>query len=301
MLPLAVVGNVNVDLIMGPVAPWPDAGLEVIVDHDELRIGGSAANSALTWAALGAEFQMAANSGSDLYGQWMRDGMAPHSRSWPVAGGASTISVGITHPDGERTFFTNRGHLAQLTWAEVRAMLDWPRLAGGWLLLCGSFLTDALAADYDALFDDAQRHGVRVALDTGWPPAGWTDANRARALHWAARSDCLLVNEVEAASLSNQADREHALVELGALLGRGGVVVVKCGPDGALAMQDHNETVRVAAPKVEVSDTIGAGDIFNAAFLFALARGDSLGDAVLLGVSTASTAVSTKPRRYSQR
>ena len=39
MRPLAVIGNVNVDLILGPAAPWPKAGTEIIVDHDELRVG----------------------------------------------------------------------------------------------------------------------------------------------------------------------------------------------------------------------------------------------------------------------
>jgi len=40
MRPLAVIGNVNVDLIVGPVAPWPKAGTETVVDHDELRVCG---------------------------------------------------------------------------------------------------------------------------------------------------------------------------------------------------------------------------------------------------------------------
>ena len=53
MKPLAVIGNVNVDLIMGPAAPWPQPGTEIIVDHDELRVGGSAGNAALAWMALG--------------------------------------------------------------------------------------------------------------------------------------------------------------------------------------------------------------------------------------------------------
>ena len=29
MRPLAVVGNVNIDLIMGPVKPWPTPGTEI--------------------------------------------------------------------------------------------------------------------------------------------------------------------------------------------------------------------------------------------------------------------------------
>ncbi|WP_212524140.1 carbohydrate kinase family protein [Actibacterium sp. MT2.3-13A] len=296
--PLAVVGNVNVDLIMGPVAPWPDPGTEVIVEHDELRIGGSAANSALAWRAMNANFQLAANTGADLYGSWMREGLMPHAAGWPVAPVNSTISVGITHPDGERSFFTNRGHLETLSWPQVRDMLDWPGLAGGWLLLCGAFLTECLAADYDELFAQARRYDIRVALDTGWPPAGWNDDNMTRARHWAAQSDCLLANELEATELTGRACCDQALGALLKLVRPGGMAVVKCGPDGARAMQQAGKALHVAAPRVAVVDTIGAGDIFNAGFLFALASGKTVETALAMGTQSASRAISSSPRTY---
>jgi sugar/nucleoside kinase (ribokinase family) len=297
-LPLAIVGNVNVDLVLGPVAPWPLAGSEVVVDRDELRIGGSATNSALALRAFGAGFQLAANTGDDIYGRWMREGLAPHSATWPLAEGASTVSVGITHPNGERTFLTTRGHLPALTWAQVEAMLDWERLAGGWLLLCGSFLTDALTRDYGLLFDRADLHGIRVALDTGWPTEGWTESGLARARAWIARSGALLVNEVEAASLAGGANGAAALGALRAMMDRPGLVVIKRGPDGALLMTADGQVLQAPAPRVDVLDTIGAGDVFNAAFLHALAQGRDPQAALELGVNTASLAVSTSPRRY---
>ena len=64
MKPIAVIGNVNVDLILGPAAPWPQPGTEIIVDHDELRVGGCAGNSALTLKALGVPFALAASIGA---------------------------------------------------------------------------------------------------------------------------------------------------------------------------------------------------------------------------------------------
>ena len=73
MRPLAVIGNVNVDLIVGPVAPWPKAGTETVVDHDELRVGGQAGNTALAWQALDVDFDIAANVGDDQFGRWLRE------------------------------------------------------------------------------------------------------------------------------------------------------------------------------------------------------------------------------------
>lgn len=298
MRPLAIVGNVNVDLIMGPATPWPAPGTEIIVDHDELRVGGAAGNSALVWSALGLDYQIAANTGSDQFGTWLRDAFAPHAASWPVVPSGTTLSVGITHPNNERTFFTTRGHLPALDWSQVRAMLDWKALAGGTLLLCGSFLTETLTAEYDALFDWADRYDVKVALDTGWPLDGWTSGNCEAARKWLSRSSCLLLNEVEATALSASPSPEMAASTLRTMMPEGALVIVKCGPRGALAIGADGHQWQVPAPDVTVIDTIGAGDVFNAAFLAAHALGKPLAESLEYGVHIASRAISTLPRRY---
>ncbi|UDF31970.1 UNVERIFIED_ORG: PfkB family carbohydrate kinase (plasmid) [Roseateles sp. XES5] len=298
MRPLAVIGNVNVDLIMGPAAPWPQPGTEVIVDHDDLRVGGSAGNTGLAWLALGAPFEIAASIGSDRFGAWLAEGFGNHARDWPVHEGGTTLTVGITHPDGERTFFTTRGHLPLFDLEDVLAVLDGARLAGGIVLVCGSFLTGRLVQDYDRLFDWADRHGIAVALDTGWPLDGWTAANRTAATAWLSRCRIALFNEVETTSLAGVADPAEAARTLRRGMPEGAVVVVKCGPKGAIAVDAEGEVLRTAAPPVEVVDTIGAGDVFNAGFLAAYAAGEGLEQSLAAGVAVASLAISTNPRRY---
>lgn len=298
MRPLAVIGNVNVDLIMGPAAPWPQPGTEVIVDHDELRVGGSAGNTGLAWLALGVPFEIAASIGSDQFGTWLAEGFGTHARDWPVHEGSTTLTVGITHPDGERTFFTTRGHLPLYGFDDVLAVLDGERLAGGIALLCGSFLTDRLVAEYDALFDWADRHGIVLALDTGWPLDGWTQANRIAAKSWLSRCRIALFNEVETTSLAGVSDPTEAAHILRAGMPEGSIVVVKCGPKGAIAIDTDGNVVTAEAPPVEVVDTIGAGDVFNAGFLAACAAGESLKQSLAAGTSMASLAISTHPRRY---
>lgn len=296
--PLAVVGNVNVDLIMGPVLPWPVPGTETIVDSSDLRPGGAAGNVALAWQALERDYQIAANTGKDHFGDWLRRNFAPESDRWPVADTDTTISVGLTHHDSERTFFTTRGHLAELTWAQVRTMIDWPRLAGGKLLVCGTFVSDALVEDYDTLLACARRHGVRVALDTGWPTDGWTPETVRRVRGWLGQCDCLLLNEAETRELSQGRSPDQAPASLLPLMPAGAVVVVKCGASGVVAQADGGPLLRVAAPAVRALDTIGAGDIFNAAFMAAWSDGLSLSACLKWGVNSASRAISTSPRQY---
>ncbi|WP_102957720.1 carbohydrate kinase family protein [Mangrovicella endophytica] len=295
---LAVIGNVNVDLIMGPAEPWPAPGTEIVVEHDELRIGGAAGNTALAWAALGVPHEIFATVGSDAFGRWLIEGFGDRSRRWIVEDAATTVSVGITHPSGERTFFTSRGHLPDFSFASAKRMLEAVDLSGGILLICGSFLTGHLTEDYPRLFDWADAKGVDVALDTGWPLMGWTDAVRAQALSWLPRCRFLLLNEIEAASLSGISDRDEAGVALRARMAEGGIVVTKLGPDGARALGAGGEVHQAPAPAVEVVDTIGAGDVFNAGFLLAIAERRGLTEALVLGTRLASRAVSTLPRVY---
>jgi sugar/nucleoside kinase (ribokinase family) len=298
MKPLAVIGNVNVDLILGPAAPWPTPGTEIIVDHDELRVGGSAGNSALAWAALGVDFTIAANVGNDEFGRWLREAFGVRAEKWPVRPEGTTLSVGITHPDGERTFFTTRGHLPRFCLADVLAVLDGEQLTGGYGLLCGAFLTADLTADYAALFDWADRHRITVALDTGWPLDGWTEANRTATRAWLSRCGCVLMNEVETTTLSGLADPFEAARSLKAHMPEGAIVVVKCGADGAIGIDADGRQVSAAAPVVTVVDTIGAGDVFNAGFLAALADGQPLQACLEAGTRIASQAISTLPRSY---
>lgn len=298
MKSLAVVGNVNIDLIMGPAAPWPQPGTESIVDHDELRVGGSAGNAALAWMALGTPFEIAASIGRDQFGRWLAESFGARASTWPVHGDSTTLSVGITHPDGERTFFTTRGHLPLFSLEDVFAVLDGPRLAGGIVLLCGSFLTEKLVEDYDRFFDWADRHDIAVALDTGWPLDGWTEANRRAAKGWLSRCRIALFNEVETTSLAGVADPAEAGRILRQGMPDGSIVVVKCGPKGAIAVDADDRVVHAAAPSVRVVDTIGAGDVFNAAFLAAHAAGEALQASLAAGTAVASRAISTHPRSY---
>jgi len=295
--PLAVIGNVNVDLVMGPVACWPQPGSEVVVEAGEVRCGGAAGNVALAWTALDVDYQIAAHTGSDHFGAWLREQFAPHSDGGPIAEGATGVSVGLTHPDSERTFITSLGHLSGLDWPQTKRMIDWQRLEGGTLLVCGSFVLPGLSDGYPALFAEARTRGIRTALDTGAPPEGWSATCREQVLGWAGACDCLLLNESEVTQAAGIAAVPDAAAALVSRMPAGALVVVKLGPAGALACTAEG-CVEVAAPAVTVVDTVGAGDVFNAGFLVGQSHGLSLRRSLECGVGLASTAVSTRPRRY---
>jgi sugar/nucleoside kinase (ribokinase family) len=77
--------------------------------------------------------------------------------------------------------------------------------------------------------------------------------------------DIFAPNEAEALHLTGETQVEAALERLSEIIP---LVVIKCGAKGAVA-QRGTEIVRVPAIKVKVVDTTGAGDSFNAGFLYA--------------------------------
>ena len=295
--PLAVIGNVNVDIIIGPATPWPTPGTEILVDHGEIRVGGAAGNVALTWDALKVPYQIAANTGDDHFGHWLRETFKQHSPAWPIARTPTTFSVGVTHPDGERTFFTIPGHMPVLTLQQVQDNLDIASLKDGVVLLVGSYLTDMLTQDYDALFAWLRAHGVDVALDTGWPIGGWTPATMAMTRRWLQQCHHILLNEAEVTALTDTGSVSDAMSELAKVMPEACHLVVKCGPAGAAGLY-RGKRIDVSAPTVTPVDTIGAGDVFDAAYLAEIAAGSSFRAAIEAGIGTASHAIATLPREY---
>ena len=224
------------------------------------------------------------------------------SKKWAVSQRGTGLSVGLTHPDVERTFFTTLGHLDEFKLEHVIDQLPRSAESGEIAMLSGVFVTPLLGEHYDELITLLKNRAFAIALDTGWPTTGWTDAIRQSILKWCASCDYLLLNELETRSLIGFMDDPIEVVALAMMdiLANQGTIVMKRGPKGALACR-NGQLVRQSAPETIVVDTIGAGDVFNAAYLWALSQGKELGAALIIAVDTASTAIATQPRRYSDK
>lgn len=297
---ILVVGNANVDVVIGDVAPWPVPGTEVTVDGCDLRVGGAAGNTALALAALGVEegrdSDVVAGVGDDQLGRWLEEaleGAARLSRS-PKA---TALTVCLTHPDSQRTFVSYLGHLEDLPRHRLDAALAECR-PGDLLLVCGYFLLPQLRSIAVDILRDARQRGVVTLLDTGWPDEGWTASVRAELERLLPHLDAFLPNRDEAlgcAGLSQDGDIEVAVDRL--LSAGAGRVVVKLGPEGAL-IDGVDGRAHAPAHRVTVHDTVGAGDTFNAGLVAGLQRGLSWAQALQPAVAAASLTIASSPRCY---
>ena len=293
---LTIIGDVGVDLVLGPVGGWPHLGTETLVERSELRAGGSAGNAALAVSYLGGASQLLSIVGNDAIGAWLSEQFRGLGASLEVCEASTTVSVGLFHSCGERTFLTTRGHLEKLSYELVRPRLSSASHTNSTVLLSGVFLTPALRGSYPRLMRELGALGYQVALDTNWPPQDWDGALRAEVGGWIAGCEHVLLNELEVGRLADSPDLALAIERLAKLLKPGATLVVKAGARGAIGVQDGRRC-ECAAPATAIFDTIGAGDSFNAGYLLARLGGCGLAESLEAGCRAASAIISRFPRR----
>jgi ribokinase len=297
---LIIIGDIGVDLVLGPISDWPQPGTETLMERSELRAGGSAGNAALAVNYLGGHCRLVSVVGNDDLGGWLREQLRGLGTFLDVCDAPTTLSVGLIHSWGERTFFTTRGHLEKLSYEHVRNRLLPAPDCDSIALLSGVCLTPQLRARYPQLIEELSALGYQVALDTNWPPQNWSPALRAEVGSWISKCRHVMLNELEVASLGDSTDLNVALERLVPLLRPDATLVVKLGPKGAIGVQGGRRS-DCPAPQVTIFDTIGAGDSFNAGYLLARSGGAGLADALAAGCNGASNIIARFPRRSISR
>lgn len=292
----SIIGDVSVDLVLGTLDGWPKVGTEQLLPRSELRAGGSAANSALAARHLGLGPRLIGAIGDDDLAQWLRLQLAGIPVELQTCASDTTMSVGLMHADGERTFFTSYGHLQHLSPAFVLAHLP-QASAGSIALFTAPFLLPGLRDGYRALLAQASARGYQVALDPGWPPEGWTPGVHEEVESWLAHCDHLLINELEATSIAGTQELTLAVHRIARLLKPGAHLIIKLGAAGALGHVDGQSTYYATEVAPDIFDTVGAGDSFNTGYLAARLNQAGLHDALAAGCRTAAAILPRFPRK----
>ncbi|MET0234594.1 MAG: carbohydrate kinase family protein [Kibdelosporangium sp.] len=279
MFDLLVTGDVNPDVIMGPLGGGLEFGQrEQLVAAGALVLGGSGAIMACGAARLGLSVAFAGRVGDDDAGRYVRDALASRgvdTRHLAMDPDVSTPLTVVVTREGDRAMLTALGTLADTTVADL------PRSRH--VHAASYFLMPRLASRLPALFRAARADGATTSLDTNDDPAGRWDLGDVLA-----ETDILLPNAAEAMHLAGVGTPVAAA---GILAARGPTVVVKNGADGAIC-HDGQNLVTVPSADVTPVDTVGAGDSFDAGFVAARLAGLSVADALRL--AAACGALSTR-------
>ncbi len=143
------------------------------------------------------------------------------------------------------------------------------------------FLLDGLRGELPGLFDELRAAGVTTSLDPNDDPHGTFDVGA-----MLDRCDVLLPNEAEARRITGAETVDDAVARLAQRVG----TVVVTTASGALARR-RTEVVNVDAAPVEpatIVDAIGAGDNFDAGFLYGFLHGWDLARSVQSGLDAAA-------------
>lgn len=282
---ILVVGEVNADLVLtGDVTPV-FGQTEKIIDDATLTVGSSGAIFACGAARLGLQVAYSGLVGDDLFGRFMIDSLRERGVDTGGILVDPSLKTGLTvilSRVNDRAILTHLGTIDLLRAEQVaRSILRRARHVH----VTSYFLQRALQPGLPALLAEARSAGCTVSLDTNWDPAErWADG-LAEIL---ALVDLFLPNGQEALAIARQPDIPTALAVLAQNIP---TVVIKLGADGAICQQGTARLQDAGFP-MEVVDTTGAGDSFNAGFLYGSVQNWSLADS--LALACACGALSTR-------
>jgi sugar/nucleoside kinase (ribokinase family) len=248
-----VVGPVCFDLVFSGLPSAPRPGTEVQASHLGVSPGG-VANVAVALARLGLDVGLSAVFADDAFGQYLWSALEDEGvdlAQSACVGGWSTPVTSSVALAGERSM---------VSYAEA------PPVAVADLLPPDGYRADALLvslADVDGAWLAAlHRVAPLVFADVAWDDA----LSSSQLMGRLAAVDVFMPNAAEALACTDCATVEEAAAMLAR---RGPLVVVKNGTAGSMAIcPGAGSPTKVPAVTVEARDTTGAGDVFDAGFIY---------------------------------
>lgn len=259
-----VAGDLFLDLVMTGFESWPNPGEESFAKAFHKEVGGGAAITACCLSKLEVRASVMGVVGrSD--GQWMLDELS--KRGVDASGiqmdedepTAFTVSVSTAR---DRALFTYGGANRKFP-ATLDSIADLAKHTGARHIHLAHAVKPGHA---ESLFQAIHDAGCTVSLDVGWHPEWLSDPEAIAALTMV---DVFFPNLREASEISKETEPRFVLEGLGHMGLR--CVALKMGAEGA-ALLCNEELIFQEPGRVVAVDTTGAGDCFDAGFLYAWLR-----------------------------
>ena len=280
---IIVVGSFNMDLVI-KAERRPQKGETLIGQEFGMFIGGKGSNQAIAAARLGADVTMIGRLGTDLFGDTFMSEFAREKIDTSFVIRDAEVGTGVASPvieaDGDNSIIIVPRANMRLSPEDVERASS--QIAGADVLLLQLEVpieTSQRAAEI------ARANDAKVILNPA-PARELPDS-------FLAQVDVLTPNEVETEFLSGVtvSDDEGAQRAAQVLLNKGiSTIVLTLGERGTLLLTSDQSKL-VPAYNVDVVDTTAAGDAFCGALATALARGETIEDAVAFANAAGALAV----------
>lgn len=262
-----VVGELNVDLIFNRIESFPEVGKERLADEMSLTLGSSSAIFASNLSALGMKVSFIAKTGEDIFGRLCKDQLNEKGVDTSMLIQSEELKTGATvilNYGEDRAMITHQGAMKYLGINDVtREILD----TAGHLHFSSYFLQPGFKNDLGTLYRRAKESGLTTSLDLQWDPSEKWEFDFKKILPYV---DIFLPNETELLHLTGKDSIDTALKVID---GYGRFILIKQGKHGSLLSYDNKIVNANPFWNDKVIDSIGAGDSFNAGFIFKFIQG----------------------------
>jgi len=268
------LGSHILDVLGRPVTEIPPGQDIAILEEIRATAAGTAAGTSVDLAKLGASVRSMGAIGGDDLGDLLLALLGRHGVDTSLIvrkdGAATAATILPIRPNGERPALHVPGAAGMLEAADLTEA-HWQAVEATDVLHVGG--PDALGRFAGKPLTDlvrrAKDHGAVITVDLLGPGQRRVLERLAPLL---ALADWFLPNEDQLRAITGESDLERAASHILGL-GTGGVVLT-CGADGCRIFA-HGMTERLPALPVEVVDTTGCGDGFDAGFIAGLLLGCS--------------------------
>ena len=295
-----VLGDVNVDLVI-PLGEVDEQKTKPRKDTPQLHGGGTGGNSAAALARLGIPVSFIGTVGDDGFGRWSvndlkREGVDTRYLQ-SVDQAFTSIVVAVIRPDGERELFVwpdTGGAHTKLSPEDISPEIF---QSVGWLHTTGLCLREEpVRISQIKAMRLASELGVSVSLDLNLRLESWQLDESLQGVFDEAisLSDVVFGNGRE--EIAPYAGLGSVRAGAESLSAGERTVIARLGQEGALVVSP-DEVFNSPPFKVEVVDTLGAGDAFNGGFICAQLEGCSLQESVRWGNGVAGLKIGRKGAR----
>jgi len=294
-----VVGELNVDLILNQIGFFPEIGKEVLAQQMTLTLGSSSAIFASNLSSLGAKVSFIGKIGKDRFGEVVLKSLEEKGvdtsliQQSAVSGTGATVVLNFNE---DRSMVTYPGAMNDFCFDEIP--LENLKRAKH-LHFSSYFLQPGLKNEVGKLFRFAKESGLTTSLDTQWDPDEKWDLDMADVLPYV---DVFLPNEKEVYKLTQKESLPEALK---VLENNANTVIIKMGNKGSVSWHNGNLKHQDSFFNHEVVDAIGAGDSFNAGFIYKFIHGHTVCDCQRFGnligaISTTKSGGTAAFKNYEQ-
>ena len=296
---ICIIGNLNIDIIIRNVPSLPAWGQEIVGDSHMIVSSGQAGYLGFALSKLDLPVSIIGNLGNDLYGHKIFNELKSFNIDTGgvdfVKDGQTCICVAIGRTDGERAFMSDYASLSEFDSSLVFKKWDLVESASMVCIVGTATLTNFTLDQVREVAYKAKQSGKTTVLDTGWYPNNFDTKTREGILSLLDQISIFFPNMDEARAITGCDTPQEASAVLQSYGAE--IVVIKCGDQGSYARYQNNFYHSAPVP-AKALDAVGAGDVYNSAFIYGFQRGLDIESCMVLGGAASSLYISKTQDRF---